>query len=238
MLNNTIRGENMKVMDLPMEERPRERLLVFGKEQLSNEELLAIILKSGSGGKSVKEISQDILATTNGIFNLKDITYSQLRQIKGIGQAQALTILSVIELGKRIFKLPTYQERVILNTSDKIYNYMKYQLLDKKQEYFYCLYVNNKNELLERKLLFMGTVNRSVVHPREVFKNAYLCSASGIICVHNHPSGDIHPSKEDIHLTKALVEIGSINGIPIVDHIIMGDEQYYSFYEEGMITNL
>lgn len=228
----------MKVMDLPVEERPRERLLEFGKEQLSSEELLAIILKSGSGGKSVKEISQDILVMANGISHLKDITYSQLTSIKGIGQAQALTILSVIELGKRIFELPVHQEKVILNTSDKIYNYMKYQLLDKKQEYFYCLYVNNKNELLERKLLFMGTVNRSVVHPREVFKNAYLCSASGIICVHNHPSGDITPSREDIHLTKSLVELGKVNGIPVVDHIIVGNDQYYSFYEDGMITNL
>ena len=115
---------------------------------------------------------------------------------------------------------------------------MKYQLYNKKQEYFYCLYVNQRKELIERKLLFMGTLNRSVVHPREVFKNAYLCSASGIICVHNHPSGNVNPSREDIRLTNSLVELGQVNGIPIIDHIIIGDNDYYSFYEDGKIINL
>lgn len=228
----------MKVKDMPKTERPRERLIEYGAESLSNEELLSIILKTGNGKKSVKEISLDILNKFKKIENLKTVTKEQLQQIKGIGIAQALTILSVIELGKRIFVNPVIQEKIILNTSETIYHYMKYQLLDKKQEYFYCLYLNSKKELIERKLLFMGTVNRSVVHPREVFKHAYLCSASGIVCIHNHPSGDVSPSKEDIHLTNSLVELGRMNGIPVIDHIIIGDHNYYSFYEEGEIINL
>lgn len=228
----------MKVKDLPLSERPRERLQQVGAENLSNEELLSIILKSGTKRKSVKELSIDILKEIGEIKNLRNITKETLQKIEGVGMVQALTILSVIELGKRVYLESSYDKKVILNSSSNIFEYMKYQLWDKKQEYFYCLYVNSKKELLERKLLFMGTVNRSIVHPREVFKHAYLCSASGIICVHNHPSGDISPSKEDIRLTNSLVEIGKLNGIPIIDHIIIGNDNYYSFYEEGEIINL
>lgn len=228
----------MRLKDLPTIERPRERLMMYGQENLSNEELLSIILKSGSGKKSVKEISEEILKEVNGIENLKFVTKGRLESIKGIGEAQALTILSVIELGKRIFVDTTNKEKYIFKSSKSIYEYMKYSLIDKKQEYFYCLYVNNKKELIERKLLFMGTVNKSVVHPREVFKHAYLSSASGIICIHNHPSGDVNPSKEDIYLTDSLVELGHINGIPIIDHVIIGNDNYYSFYDNDKIINL
>lgn len=227
----------MKIKDLALLERPRERLLNYGKESLSNEELLAIILKSGNYKNSVKDIAQDIIKEF-GIEKLKDVTIEQLKKIKGIGEVQAITILSVVELGKRIYINNNFSKRLVLNSSDKICNYMKYDLLGKSQEYFYCLYLNSKQELIERKLLFMGTVNKSIVHPREVFKNAYLYSASGIICVHNHPSGDVTPSKEDIRLTRSLVELGNINGIPIVDHIIIGGDNYYSFYEDGKIINM
>ena len=228
----------MKVKDLPINERPRERLIEYGKENLSTEELLSIILKTGNGKVSVREISNNLLNYFNGIENLKNVTKEQLQNVKGIGKVQALTILSVVELGKRIYMMSNGENKILLNSSRAIYDYMKYQLYDKKQEYFYCLYVNQKKELIERKLLFMGTLNRSVVHPREVFKNAYLCSASGIICVHNHPSDDISPSREDIRLTNALVELGQVNGIPIIDHIIVGNDNYYSFYEDGKIINL
>lgn len=228
----------MKLKDLPVSERPRERLQEVGVENLTNEELISIILKSGNRKKSVKELSMEILKEVNGIDNLKTITKEKLQSIDGIGPAQSFTILSVIELGKRIFMNSIPSTKVVLNSSQKIYEYMKYQLWDKKQEYFYCLYVNQKKELIERKLLFMGTLNRSIVHPREVFKNAYLCSASGIVCIHNHPSGDVYPSKEDIRLTQSLVEIGKINGIPVIDHIIIGNDDFYSFYEDGEIINL
>lgn len=228
----------MKVKDLPILERPRERLIKYGKENLSNEELLSIILKNGNGKKTVKDLSQDLLKEFNGLENMKDATLEQLKKIKGIGEVQALTVLSVIELGKRLYLSNNFNKKIILNSSERIFEYMRYDLLNKKQEYFYCLYVNSKQELIERKLLFMGTVNRSLVHPREVFKNAYLCSASGIICIHNHPSDDISPSREDIRLTNSLVELGNVNGIPIIDHIIIGNDKYYSFYEEGKIMNL
>ena len=227
----------MFIKNIPTSERPRERLLEYGSNNLSNTELVSIILKQGTKKYSVNDISCEILKMVDDICDLKDLNVEQLMKINGIGQAQALTLIACIELGKRIF-IKESSEKIIFNNSARIYSYMKYLLFDKKQEYFYCIYVNNKKELIERKLLFMGTINRSVVHPREVFKNAFLCSASGIICIHNHPSGDVNPSIEDINFTKSLMEIGHITGIPIIDHIIVGNDNYYSFFDDGKYINL
>lgn len=228
----------MKIKDIPIHERPRERLLEYGVENLSNEELLAILLKTGSRRHSVKELALNVLSISGGISHLQDITKEQLLTIDGIGTTKAIELISAIELGRRIFLNNQQKEKIHFNNAYQIYSSTKYLFLNKKQEYFYCFYLNNKNEVLERKLLFMGTINRSVVHPREIFKYAYLTSASSIVCMHNHPSGDITPSKEDIRLTNALVELGKLNSIPVVDHIIVSDDNYYSFYEEGKIMNL
>ena len=228
----------MKIKDIPLNERPRERLIENGSDNLSNEELIAILLKQGTKNKSAKELALEILKSVDNINDLKDLTIEKLTSIKGIGYASATTILSAIELGKRIYKNKMNNYKIKLTNSKSIYEYMKYLLDDKKQEYFYAIYVNNKKEIIERKLLFMGTINRSIVHPREVFKNAYLTSASGIICVHNHPTGDITPSIEDIRITNALVETGNISGIPLLDHIIIGEDNYYSFFDSGRIINM
>ncbi len=228
----------MKIKDIPLNERPRERLIEYGSNNLSTDELLAIILKQGTKNKSAKEIGIDLLNSIEDISSLENITLNRLIEIPGIGRAQALTILATVELGKRIFKKKVSKDKVKLTESKDIYNYMKYLLENKDQEYFYCIYVNTKKEVIERKLLFMGTINRSMVHPREIFKYAYLNSASGIICVHNHPSGDVTPSKADIMLTRDLDEIGTTTGIPIVDHVIIGDNKYYSFIDDGKIINL
>lgn len=226
----------MKIKDIPVSERPRERLIEYGSSSLSNEELLAVVLKQGTKNKSAKELGLDLINSVGSISNLDNITLEKLINIKGIGQAQALTLLASVELGRRIYLKKDYNKKYILSSSRKIYEYMKYLLVNKKQEYFYCLYVNSRKELIERKLLFMGTVNHSTVHPREIFKNAYLNSASGIICIHNHPSGDITPSKEDIFLTENLVKIGRINGIPVLDHLIVGNDNYYSMFDSGIIN--
>ena len=228
----------MKIKDIPIDERPREKLIEYGSSNLSNDELLAIILKQGTKNKSAKEIGMELLRNINNLSELEYITYKNLTSIKGIGKAQALTILATIELGKRIFKKKVSKEKIRITNAKDIYNYMKYLLDNKDQEYFYCIYVNTKKEIIERKLLFMGTVNRSTVHPREIFKNAYLNSASGIICIHNHPSGDTKPSRDDINLTNSLVDIGNMTGIPVLDHLIIGEDNYYSFFEDGKIINL
>ena len=214
----------MMIKDIPVSQRPRERLIKYGVSSLSNQELLSIILKSGTKNKSVYDLSNEILNKLSGI---KDYELSFLTNIKGIGTAKACEVLSAIELGKRIYCDSNNLGNRIHSSKD-VFLDMKYYLNNKKQEYFYCLYLNNKNQILERKLLFMGTVNKSIVHPREVFKYAYLSSASSIICVHNHPSGDVIPSKEDIFLTKSLIQIGKVQSIPILDHIIMSDSTYYS----------
>ena len=228
----------MKIKDIPINERPREKLLEYGSSNLSNDELLAIILKQGTKNKSVKEIGIDILKSVKDVTDIKNITFNQLISINGIGTAQALTLLAVIELGKRIYRDKKSSIKIKFTNSKEIYEYMKYLLSNKDQEYFYCIYVNTKRELIERKLLFMGTINRSTVHPREIFKHAYLNSASGIICIHNHPSGDLKPSSEDIRLTSALCEVGLISGIPVLDHIIIGEDKYYSFFDDGKIINM
>lgn len=222
----------MKIKEIPFYERPRERVIKYGMESISNEELIAILIRTGTKEKSAKELSLDILSTIQSISKFQDITLSRLLNIKGMGQVKALSILAALELGKRVYKEET-GEKIILNTAEKVYKYMKNTFLDKKQECFYCLYFDNKQRLIERKLLFMGTINKSVVHPREIFKHAYLLSANSIICVHNHPSGDTRPSREDIILTNALIEIGNLQNIPVVDHLIMGSDGYYSFMEEN-----
>jgi len=228
----------MKIKDLPKEERPRERLLEYGVQNLSNEELLSIILKTGSKNHSVKEVALNILTLAGGIEKLVNLSKEQLLEIDGIGLTKAIEIISVVEIGKRIFLNSNQIQKINFRNSYEIYLATKYLFINQKQEYFYCFYLNNKNELIERQLLFMGTINRSLVHPREIFKYAYLSSASSIICMHNHPSGDVTPSRGDIRLTNALVEIGKINSIPIVDHLIVSDDGYYSFYEDGRIMNL
>lgn len=217
----------MLIRDIPNNERPRERLIKYGVDKLSNEELLSIILSSGVRNKSCKELSLDIISEFDSINNLKNLNIKSLSNIKGIGVSKASIILASIEFGRRVYSDNNID--IKLNSSEDIYNYIKNDLIDKKQEYFYALYLDNKNKLIDKKLLFIGTVNRSIVHPREVFKYAYLYSASSIVIVHNHPSGDVTPSKEDKILTDSIIELGNINKIPVIDHIIVGKDRYYSF---------
>lgn len=223
----------MKIKEIPASERPREKLLKYGKENLSDSELLAIVLKTGTKNCNVNELAINTIKELGGIENLKNTSLNTLLKIKGIGKAKAIELMSLSELSKRINKKIVIEEKTKYINPNIIYNHNKYLFDNKMQEHFYCLYLNAKKQLIERKLLFMGTLNRSVVHPREIFKEAYKLSASSIICMHNHPSGDINPSNEDIILTNSLIKLGKLNGIPVVDHIIVGDDNYYSFFEEN-----
>ena len=227
----------MHMKDIPYSERPRERMLEVGVSSLSNEELLSIIFRCGTKGKSVKELSCDVLNEIKEMSNFKEVTFSRISSIKGIGVSKATTILAVVEFGRRIFLDEKNKTLIIYNNPSVIFDNTKYLFDGKKQECFYCFYFNNKQHLIGKELLFVGTVNKSIVHPREIFKYAYLYSASSIVCIHNHPSGDVTPSKEDIEITKALVQIGNVQKIPILDHIIIGDNNYYSFSDNGQINN-
>lgn len=223
----------VKIKDIPKNERPRERLISLGVENLNNEELLSILLKTGSKNVSAKDLANNLLKKVGSIQKLGEINYQILRKIKGIGDAKACSILTAIELGKRIKQENNSLMNLQITNAETVFKYFNNIFEDKKQEYFYCVYLDNIKKVLEAKLLFIGTINQSLVHPREVFKEALLLSASGIICVHNHPSGNILPSKDDLTLTKKLVEVGNLIGIKVIDHLIIGKNQYYSFMENG-----
>lgn len=226
----------MLIKDITIDERPRERLLKYGVDKLSNEELLAIILRCGTKNKSAKELSSDIINSFKNINNLKDATINKLTKINGMGKSKSMVIIAMLELCKRIY-LSSNEDKIKLNNPKTIFEYTKYLFNDKEQELFYCLYFNNKQQLVGKELLFVGTVNKSLTHPREIFKYAYYYSATSIICLHNHPSGDVNPSYEDIEFTNAIVEIGLIQKIPIIDHIIVSNNNYYSFHDNGKINN-
>ena len=195
---------------------------------------MSILLKCGTKDLSVKELANNILKQIDSISNLKDINYENLIKIKGIGKAKACEVLASIELGKRINNKINNINQIKIYSSQSIFDYYKDKLSDKKQEYFYCVYLDTKNHIIKDKLLFIGTINQSLVHPREVFKEAYLLSASSIICIHNHPSGNINPSNNDIIITKQLKEVGLLLGINVLDHIIIGNDNYYSFNDNGI----
>ena len=221
--------------NIPESDKPRERLYQYGSENLSDEELISIILKTGTKGMSVKEVSLKLLENVGDIRKLKDIGINTLMGINGIGRVKAIEIKAAIELGRRIYIENNKLSGVILNNSLKIYEYFKELVGNKKQEYFYTVYVDTKGRYIDKKCLFVGTINNSIIHPREIFKEAYLLSANGIICIHNHPSGDPTPSKEDVMITKKIKEIAMIHGIRLVDHLIVGVNSYYSFYEDNKL---
>ena len=222
------------IKDIPLIDRPRERFIKYGAINLSNEELLSIVLKTGFKGYSVKDLSNNILKEVNDITDLKEMSLNKLINIKGIGKVKAITLLSSIELGRRVYSNKN-NRNIKFNNSKKIYEYIKDKLIYKKQEYFYTLYLDNHNKLLEERLLFIGTLTKSNIHPREIFKYAYLNNSSNIILIHNHPSNEILPSKEDIFITKKIIEIGKIQGINVIDHLIIGNNNYYSFYDNNDI---
>ena len=225
---------SVKIKEIPLSERPRERLINFGSENLSDEELLAIILKTGFKDMSVKELSAYILSVFGGIKNLKNINYNEVKNIKGIGEAKACSLAALSEISKRMNRKIVSLKGVRLNRSDKVFDFYKTKI-NSSQEQFYCVYLDAGKKVIEEKLLFIGTANYSLIHPRDIFKEAYLINATGVICVHNHPSGDVKPSKEDINMTIRLREVGVIMGIKVIDHVIIGDDKYYSFLENGEI---
>ena len=223
----------MNLKGLPSEERPRERFIKYGRENISNEELIEIILKSGTRKYGLKEISHNILSSVNNINELKNMEVNTLSKISGVGNIKAIELMAAIELGRRVYLEDNYKELVYLTNPESIINYFHNLFDGIKQELFYVIYLDNQKKYIDKKLLFKGTVNYSLVHPREIFKWAYLMSASYIICIHNHPSGNSSPSGNDKELTKRIKDIGILHGINLIDHIIIGKGNYYSFYRDN-----
>ncbi|MFD0962327.1 RadC family protein [Paenibacillus chungangensis] len=218
--------------DVPHEERPRERMMRYGAEALSHAELLAILLRTGTQRQSAIHLAGVVLKQCGSLRNLMDLSMEELTAIKGIGPAKAVQLRAGIELGRRMIrsKLP---DVVTVRSPKDAADYLMEDLRYLKKEHFVCLFLNTKNHIIARETLSMGTLNASLVHPREVFRAAIKCNSASIICAHNHPSGDPAPSPEDIRLTKRLAEAGQLVGIDILDHIVIGDGRFVSLKEQG-----
>ncbi|KEZ51860.1 DNA repair protein RadC [Metabacillus indicus] len=226
--------EVLKIHDFPLEDRPRERLIHDGPESLANHELLAILLRTGSKKESVLQLANRLLNHFEGLRFLKEASVAELTSISGIGEAKAVQVLAALELGRRINRL-AYEDRYVIKSPQDGANYVMEEMRFLSQEHFVCLYLNTKNQVLHKQTVFIGSLNASIVHPREVFKEALKRSAASIICIHNHPSGDPSPSREDIEVTKRLTECGKMLGIELLDHLIIGEQKYVSLKEKGYL---
>ena len=219
-----------KMKAYPQHVRPRERMDMLGAAQLSDKELLAILLATGSRECSALDLAEQMLQKHGGLDGLKDLSLAELMEQKGIGTAKATTIAAAIELGKRINNGVQQYKPLIQNSADAA-QLMMGRMRDLDREHFQVLLLDQKNTLLAVEMISIGTLSSSLVHPREVFKQAIRRSASGMILVHNHPSGNCMPSQNDRQVTQRLKQAGEIIGIDVIDHIIIGKDSYYSFCE-------
>ena len=222
----------MKIKDLPKVDRPREKLIAKGADNLKDSELLAILLRTGKAGKNVIEIASQILSKYSK-KRLLQMSYDDLSKISGIDSAKATTLLAAFELSKRALEVNDTNLPVINTAKDAVAQLS--DMHDLKKEHFVVLYLNAKNQLVHKETISMGTLNANLVHPREVFEPALKYSAAQIIAAHNHPSGDPKPSEDDMELTKRLVEAGKMMGIEIMDHVIVSKNSHFSFKEEKLL---
>lgn len=222
----------MKIKDMAATELPRERLIQQGAKSLSNSELLAILINTGRQGYSSIDIANDIMNKYPNLKELKQLSIDDLVRIKGIGTYKATTLKAAFELGERMNTRSTH-EKVKIKSPKDVADMMMAKMKDLTQEHFVALFLNSKNVVMKEEVIYKGTLNSSVIHPREVFNAAIRASSNAIIVVHNHPSGDVTPSKEDIATTIRLKECGHILGIDLLDHIIIGDQKFTSLVEEG-----
>ncbi|HZG58026.1 RadC family protein [Paenibacillus sp.] len=218
--------------EVPEDERPRERMLRAGASGMSNAELLAVILRTGTRNESAVTLSQRLLLQAGGLRGLADRSAEQLCEQRGIGTAKALQLLAALELGRRMARAELEASPIIRSPED-VSTLVMEDLRYLQQEHFVALFLNTKNRVVGRETLSVGSLNAAIVHPRELFRAAVKRSAASIICVHNHPSGDPTPSAEDIQLTHRLVEAGHIIGIEVLDHVVIGDRRYASLKERG-----
>lgn len=219
-----------KIKDLPKHEMPREKLIEKGPENLRNSELLAILLRTGTEGKNVIEVAEQILQKYP-MKKLLSLDFENISKIKGIGESKATSLLASFELVKRALDKEDNSLPVINSVHDVISQLQ--DIKTAKKEHFIALYINARNQLIRKETISIGTINASLVHPREIFKPAIDFLAVNVIIAHNHPSGDINPSEEDIELTERLKEAGKIMGVDVLDHIIVTPNGYSSMKENG-----
>lgn len=219
-----------KIKDLPKIDRPREKLIHYGPEKLSNSELLAILLRSGKKGENVVDLANRILRIFSS-NRLSEVAFSELVKISGLGPAKACEIVACFELGKRLLK--GKKAKIYLTPKD-VWQELK-DIRDNKKEHFVIFFLDARNQEIKKEIISVGTLTANIVHPREVFEPAILNLTAQIIIAHNHPSGCAEPSEDDLKITKKLIEAGEILGIEIIDHIIVSKNSFYSFKESGGI---
>lgn len=218
------------IKEMSSEERPRERFIKYGVEVLSNEELISILIRCGTKNKSVKEVSAELLNLIS-INEFDNIDFNYLKNIKGIGDVKAQTLICAIEFGKRVLSKVDLNKQI--KCSLDVYNLVKDELENELQEKLLVIFLNTRKYVIRKKIIFIGTVNGSVVHARDVFREAVKCNAVSIILVHNHPAGSVVPSMQDVNMTNNFIRIGRIMDINVIDHIIIGKNNYYSFLESN-----
>ena len=225
--------KSFTIRDLPPSERPRERLQKFGAEALSAQELLALILGRGIAGESVMVTVQRLLSTFGNVKAISEASLEELSQVRGIGLAKAAQIKAAFELAKR--SEVEVGEKIFIKTAEDAVKLVKPKLKDKKKEYFLILSLDSRNNLIKISEISIGSLNANLVNPREIFKEAIQALANSIILIHNHPSGDAIPSKDDIDITKQLIDAGEIMGITILDHIVIGNQDYKSMKDKELL---
>jgi len=226
-------SKSFTIHDLPKEERPRERLVKFGEQALSSQELLQIILGRGVAGESVAVTAQKLLSQFGSLQKLAEAGIEELSSIKGIGLAKATQIKAAFEIGRRLStQTPSYKSKE-LTDPEKVYQLIKSKIKDYHKEHFYIIALNSRNHSIAE--VSIGSLNASIVHPREVFAEAIKNKAASVIIAHNHPSGDPEPSDDDLEMTKRLVEADKILGIEVIDHIIVVKNNFFSLKNKGLI---
>lgn len=230
-----IENKKYTVKELPLDDRPREKLLLRGSQNLSDAELVAILLRTGKKGKSVLEISRELISNEGNLAMLATKTADSLQKISGIGKDKAATLVAAFELSRRILSQAKWFSNQKVTSPQEIADIFIPMLRDDTKERFIVVCLNSSNKIIKHETISIGSLNSSVVHPREIFKVAIDCSSASIILIHNHPSGNPEPSNEDIRITKKVVESGKILDIPVFDHLIIAGDTYTSFVEKRLI---
>lgn len=225
----------MKVKDLPLDDRPREKLILRGSQNLSDAELIAILLRTGSKEESVIVVAQKVLKEFGNLAVLAGKSVEELTQIKGIGKDKAAALVAAFELVRRVeYESKWYSNKKITAPKEIAELYIPL-LRDELQEKFFVICLSSSNKIIKHELLFVGTLNASLVHPREIFKTALANNSANIILMHNHPSGNLEPSNEDISITRKIADAGKLLEIQIFDHIIIAGNSYTSFVERRLL---
>ena len=226
--------KSFTIHDLPPSERPRERLQKLGAEALSAQEILAVLLGRGVSGESVMVTAQRLLSRFENLKGIAEASVEELSTVKGIGLAKAAQIKAAFELASRLEGYAQAGEKTVVKTPEDVSGVVGGRLRGKKKEYFLALLLDTRNQLIKVAEISVGSLDSSIVHPREVFKEAISASAAAVIFAHNHPSGDAQASPDDIKLTKRLAEAGELVGIEVLDHVIIGDKKFLSLKREGL----